>query len=168
MKKPICLIVLYTVLFSSSCSKKPLCCVLPPPPVMSAQKNGADWQMPIIKSTRSSTNNIFISTAGPQLLNTANDSLSINLQYTGIGSYIPTDSNVAYTVFRNGVKTSCVLDQTYQNQIGITAFAAPANEPVSSSDPTEMKGTFSLRFTDPAHTTTVTFLNGKITAHLAN
>jgi hypothetical protein len=168
MKKLTCLILLVAALFSASCSKKPLCCISPEPPVMTAQKNGADWLMPIIKSTVSKTNNIFISTVGPQLLNTTTDSLAISLQYTGIGSYTPTDANVAYTVFSNGVKTTCTLDQTYANRIDITEFTLPQNEPVMTSDPTEMKATFNLRFTNPQHTTTITFLNGKITAHLAN
>ncbi|HJP63533.1 MAG TPA: hypothetical protein VJ844_08835 [Mucilaginibacter sp.] len=166
MKKLVYLIVLSTALLSASCSKKPLCCVMPQPVIMTAQKNGVAWQMPIIKSTRSSSNLIFISTVGPQLLTTAKDSLAINLQYTGVGTYTPTDANVTYTVFANDVKTTYVLDQTYENKINITEFEIQRNEATTNPDPTEMKATFNLRFTDPEHTTTVTLLNGKFTAYL--
>ncbi|QEC65556.1 hypothetical protein [Mucilaginibacter ginsenosidivorans] len=100
MKKLVYLILLSTALLSASCSKKPICCVLPPPVLVAAQKNGVAWELPIIKSTRSSTNDIFISTVGPQLLNTAKDSLSINLTYTGIGSYTPSNANVSYTALQ--------------------------------------------------------------------
>ena len=157
-----------TVLLSPSCSKKPFCCVTPQPVIMAAQKNGTDWQMPIIKSTRSNTNKIFISTAGPQLLSTATDSLAINLQYTGIGAYTPSDANVTYAVFSNGVKTTYTLDQTFENKIKITEFDLQRNEATTNPDPTVMKATFNLRFTDPGHRATVTLLNGKFTAYLAN
>lgn len=162
------LVILGIALLSVSCSKKPLCCLLPPQIIMTAQKNGIDWQMPIVKSTRSNTNRIFISTVGPQLLKTATDSLAINLQYTGIGSYTPTDANVTYTIFLNDVKTTYMLDQTYQNTVEITEFDVQHNEATTNPDPTVMKATFNLRFTDPQHTTTVTLLNGKFTAYLAN
>jgi len=168
MKTLAYLILLGTALLSASCSKKPLCCVLPPQIIMTAQKNGTDWKLPIIKSTLSSADKIFISTVGPQLLSTATDSLAINLQYAGVGSYTPTDANVTYTVFSNGVKTTYLLDQTYQNKIDITEFEVQHNEATMNPDPTEMKATFNLRFTDPEHTTTVTLLNGKFTAYLAN
>jgi hypothetical protein len=133
---------------------------------MTAQKNGSDWQMPIIKSTISNTNKIFISTVGPQLLYTAKDSLAINLQYKGVGSYMPTDANVTYTVFSNGGKTTYLLDQAYQNKIDITEFEVQHNEATTNPDPTEMKATFNLRFINPEHTTTVTLLNGKFTVYL--
>lgn len=168
MKKLAYLLLLGAALLSASCSKKPLCCVLPQPVVMTAQKNGAAWQMPIIKSTRSNTNDIFISTAGPQLLNTANDSLAINLQYNGVGSYTPTDENVTYTIFLNGVKTTYILDPAYDNKIDITTFEVQHNGATTNPDPTEMKATFNLRFTDPGHTTTIALLNGKFTAYLSN
>jgi hypothetical protein len=163
MRKLIHLIILSVSLVATSCSKEPICCALPPPIVITAQKNGTPWLLPIIKSTLSPSNDIFISTAGPQLMNTATDSLAIDLPYTGIGSYKPTDANVTYTVFSNGGKTAYVLDPTYENQISITAFNT-----ATPPDPTEMKATFNLRFTDPGHTTTVTLLNGKFTAYLAN
>jgi hypothetical protein len=145
-----------------------MCCVLPPVIAVTAQKNGADWQLRIIKSTVSNTNKIFISTVGPQLLSTATDSLAINLQYTGIGSYTPGDANVTYTAFSNGVKTTYSLDQTFENKIEITEFYVQNNPATTNPDPTIMKATFNLRFTDPKHTTSVTLLNGKFTAYLVN
>lgn len=168
MKKFVYLFILGLGLLASSCSKKPLCCVLPPQLTITAQKNGASWEMPIIKSTRSNDNIIFISTVGPQLLNTAKDSLVINLQYTGIGNYMPTDDNVTYVVFANGVKTTYVLDTSYDNKISITEFLVQHDPATTNPDPTEMKATFNLRFTDPGHTTTITLLNGKFTAYLSN
>src|ERR1700761_363506 len=120
MRKLTHLILLSVALVATSCSKDPKCCVLPPPVVITAQKNGTPWTLPIIKSTLSATNDIFISTVGPQLLNTATDSLAIDLQYTGIKSYKPTDANITYTVFSNGAKTAYVLDATYESQINIT------------------------------------------------
>jgi hypothetical protein len=168
MKKLAYLIALGTALLSTSCSKKPLCCVMPQPVIITAQKNGTDWQMPIIKSTRSNNNLIFISTAGPQLLKTAKDSLAITLQYTGVGAYTPNDANVTYTVFTNDVKTTYVLDDTYENKINITEFDVQHNEATTNPDPTEMKAAFNLRFTDPDHTTTIALLNGKFTAYLSN
>lgn len=168
MKSLAFLILLAAMLLSASCSKKPLCCISPEPQVITAQKNGADWLMPIDYSTAGNMGNIFISTVGPQLLKTATDSLVISLQYSGIKTYTPTDTNIVYTVFSNGVKTTYMLDQSYPNRIAINEFAMPQNEPVKTSDPTEMKASFNLRFTDPGHTISVTFLNGKITAHLAN
>lgn len=168
MKTLTFLIILSSGLLSSSCSKKPMCCVLPPVIAVTAQKNGADWQLRIIKSTVSNTNKIFISTVGPQLLSTATDSLAINLQYTGIGSYTPGDANVTYTAFSNGVKTTYSLDQTFENKIEITEFYVQNNPATTNPDPTIMKATFNLRFTDPKHTTSVTLLNGKFTAYLVN
>jgi hypothetical protein len=168
MKNLACLFLLGAALISASCSKKPVCCVLPPPVIITAQKNGTDWQRPIIKSTVSNTNKIFISTVGPQLLSTATDSLAINLQFTGIGTYTPTDANVTYTVFSNGVKTTYLLDQTFENKIGITEFYVQNNPATTNPDPTVIKATFNLRFTDPGHTTTVSLLNGKFTAYLGN
>jgi len=168
MKKLAYLLLLGVALLSASCGKR-VCCVPPPaPPTVTAQKNGAAWQLPIIKSTRSSTNDVFISTVGPQLMNTAKDSLAINLQVTGVGSYKPTDANVTYTVFSNGVKTTYVLDPAYNNTIDITTFEVQHNEATTNPDPTEMKATFNLQFTDPDHTTTVTLLNGKFTVYLSN
>jgi len=168
MKNLAYLLLLGAALFLASCGKR-ICCVPPPsPPTMTAQKNGTDWQMPIIKSTRSNTNLIFISTVGPQLLKTAKDSLAINLQYTGVGSYKPTDANVTYVVFSNGVKTTYILDPAYNNTIDITTFDVQHNGATTNPDPTEMKATFNLRFTDPEHTTTVTLLNGKFTVYLSN
>ncbi|HTD42242.1 MAG TPA: hypothetical protein VK671_16545, partial [Mucilaginibacter sp.] len=126
MKKLIYLILLVTVILSPSCTKKPLCCVLPPPIVITAQKNGEAWLLPIIKSTIIN-NNISISTAGPYLLNTAKDSLSINLLYTGLGNYTPTSQQISYTVFSNGIKTNYKLDTTFNNSIIITSYKVPYN-----------------------------------------
>lgn len=168
MKNLACLILLSAALLSASCSKRPHCCVSPNPELITAQRNGVNWTLPIIKSEISKNKVISLSTVGPQLLYTATDSLAINLQYTGIGTYTPSDLNIAYTVFSNGSKTSYMLDQTYENRIEITDFVPPQNEPETTTDPTEMKATFNLRFTDPGHTTTVTFLDGKIAAHLGN
>jgi hypothetical protein len=92
--------------------------------------------------------------------------LAINLQYKGVGSYMPTDANVTYTVFSNGGKTTYLLDQAYQNKIDITEFEVQHNEATTNPDPTEMKATFNLRFINPEHTTTVTLLNGKFTVYL--
>ncbi|HTD98657.1 MAG TPA: hypothetical protein VK668_05200 [Mucilaginibacter sp.] len=167
MKKLICLILLSTALLSTSCSKKPLCCVLPPAVVITAQKNGQDWQLPIIKSTVAN-NNISINTAGPQLLNTAKDSLSINLAYTGLGNYALTDQQITYTVFSNGTKTNYVLDTTFDNTFTITNYTTPTNGATAGSDATVLKATFNLKFVDPAHTTSVSLLDGKFTAYLGN
>ena len=167
MKKLIYLIFLSAVIFSSSCTKKPLCCVLPPPVEITAQKNGAAWQLPILRSTLVN-NNISINTAGPYLLNTAKDSLSINLLYTGLGNYTPTNQQITYTVFSNGIKTNYQLDSTFDNSINITSYEVLHNAATTNPDPTELKATFNLRFVDPANTATVSLLNGKITAYLAN
>src|ERR1700754_3905272 len=126
MKNLICLILLSTTLLSTSCSKKPLCCVLPPPVTITAQKNGQAWVMPIIKSTVTN-NNISINTAGPQLLSTAKDSLSIHLPYTGLGNYALTDQQITYTAFSNGTKTNYILDTTFDNSFTITNYAAGSN-----------------------------------------
>lgn len=154
------------VLFNISCQHDKCCAPPPAPPAMTAEKNGSAWLLPIIKSTVSSENNIFISTAGPYLLNTAKDSLSISLNYTGLGSYTPTDQQLAYTVFANGLKTKYILDTTFGNSIDITEFAVQHNPATLNPDPTELKATFNLRFVDPAHTTSVTFSGGKFTAFL--
>jgi len=154
-------------LFNISCQHDKCCTPPPLPPVMTAEKNGEAWLLPIIKSTVSNDNNIFISTAGPYWLNTAKDSLSISLAYTGLGGYTPTDQQVAYTVFANGVKTKYLLDTTFYNSINITEFAVQHNPATTNPDPTELKATFILRFVDPAHTTSVTFSNGKFTAFLS-
>ena len=128
---------------------------------MTAEKNGAAWLLPI-GTSKFSNNNIFVSTVGPYLLNTAKDSLSISLKYTGLGNYSPTDQQVAYTVFENGTTTKYALDTTFYNSINITELAVQ-----NSPDPAELKGTFILIFVDPAHTTSVTFSDGKFTAFLS-
>jgi hypothetical protein len=167
MKKLILIIFSIFVLFNLSCQPDKCCTPPPQPPAMTAEKNGAAWLLPIIKSTVSNTNNIFISTAGPYWLNTAKDSLSISLLYTGLGSFTPTDQQLAYTVFANGVKTKYALDTTFNNSINITEFAVQRNQATTNPDPYEMKATFNLRFVDPAHTTSVTFSDGKFTVFLS-
>src|SRR5882724_3384153 len=134
MKNLILITFLIFVLLNISCQPDK-CCAPPPPPAMTAEKNGDAWLLPIGKSTFLN-NNIFISTVGPYLLNTAKDSLSINLAYVGLGSYTPTDQQLAYTVFSNGVKTKYLLDTNFYNSFNITEFTAQ-NKP----DPAEMKAT---------------------------
>jgi len=168
MKKLIYLILIGIVALFYSCTKKPLCCVLPKPVVMTAQKNGAAWQLPILLSRRTATDSVIISTAGPQLLNTANDSLIMHFAYKGLGDFKPADSDLSYTVFANGIKTIYILDPSFDNSISISEFDVQHNPATTNPDPTEMKATFNLRFTDLAHTTTVSFLDGKFTAYLGN
>ena len=165
MKKLIYLTLSVVILFVSC--YKPKCCVLPKPVVITAQKNGINWQLPIIKS-RSTNDIVFIATVGPYLLNTANDSLTIHLAYKGLGNYKPTDSDVSYTVFSNGTKINYMLDTTANNSINITEYAVQYNPATTNPDPTEIKATFNLRFIDPAHTTSVNLSGGKFTAYLSN
>jgi hypothetical protein len=167
MKKIIYLFLLSSAIFSSSCTKQPLCCALPPPIVITAQKNGEAWQLPIIKSTVVN-DNISINTAGPYLLNRAKDSLSINLLYTGLGNYSPTDAQVSYTAFSNGVKTHYMLDTNFYNSINITKYEVQRNPATTNPDPTVLTATFNLRFVDPLHSTSVSLSNGKFTAYLSN
>ncbi|MFI5160007.1 MAG: hypothetical protein ACHQHN_01965 [Sphingobacteriales bacterium] len=167
MRKLVLVIFSAFALSNVSCQHDKCCTPPPPPPVMTAEKNGDAWLLPIIKGTISNDKNIFVSTVGPYLLNTAKDSLSISLAYTGLGSYTPTDQQLGYTVFTNGVKTKYVLDTTFYNLINITEFAVPNDPPGTTPDPTALKATFTLRFVDPAHTTSVTFSNGKFTALLS-
>jgi len=161
MKKIFYLFASMAVVALYSCNVHPDCCVLPQPPAMTAEKNGAAWLLPIGTSTFSN-NNIFVSTVGPSLLSTAKDSLSISLKYAGLGSYSPTDQQVAYTVFANGIKTKYALDTNFYNSINITELAVQ-----TKPDPTELKVTFILRFVDPATTTSVTLADGKFTAFLS-
>jgi hypothetical protein len=168
MKKLLYLVLIGTSLLSASCSKTPLCCVLPPPIVMTAQKNGVAWVLPIIKSSINDQNIIQINTAGPYLLNTAIDSVSINLAYTGLGAYKLTDQQITYTVFANGTKINYMLDTTFANSIDITEYAVLYNPGTTNPDPTELKAIFNLRFVDPGHTTSVSLLNGKFTVYLSN
>lgn len=134
---------------------------------MTAQKNGEAWLLPIIKSTIIN-NNISISTAGPYLLNTAKDSLSISLFYHGLGNYTPTDQQISYIVFSEGIKTNYKLDTTFNNSMTITGYSVPYNPGTTNPDPTVLKAEFNLRFVGPVNTTTVSLLNGKFTAYLAN
>lgn len=160
MKNLILITFSILVLFNISCQPEKCCAPPPPPSAITAEKNGNAWLLPIIKSSFLN-NNIAISTVGPYLLNTANDSLSISLAYTGLGSYTPTDQQFGYTVFTNGVKTKYLLDTNFYNSFNITEFAVQ-----SALDPVEMKATFNLRFVDPAHTTSVALAGGKFTAIL--
>ena len=167
VKNLIYLIFPILALFDLSCQPDK-CCVLPPPVVISAEKNGVVWQLPVIKSTVDSHNTVFISTVGPYLLNTAKDSLAIDMQFNGLGNYKPTAGQITYTVFSNGTKTAYLLDTTFNNTISIIEYQALHNPATTNPDPTELKATFNLRFVDPMHTTSVSLLNGKFTVYLSN
>jgi len=167
MKKLIYLILIGIVALSYSCSKRPLCCVLPEPVTFKAQKNGQAWVLPIMKSQRIN-DSVFIGSVGPKVLATTHDSLVMHFVFKALGDFKPADGDVSYTVFENGVKTNYLLDATFNNSINISEFAVQHNPATTNPDPTEMKATFNLRFTDPAHTTTVSFLDGKFTAYLGN
>jgi hypothetical protein len=167
MKKLILIIFSVLILFNSSCLPDK-CCVPPKPPTITAQKNGEAWQLRISKSTVSDVNRISISTIGQSVFLNATDSLSISLAYTGIGNYKVTDNEVSYIVFSNGAQIKYVLDTTFDNSININQFNVLRNPATTNPDPTELKATFNLKFIDPAHTTSVSLLNGKFTAYVVN
>ena len=166
MKKITLILLSVLVFFNSSC-RPDKCCVSPQPPTITAQKNGVTWQLPIGRGTVSSLNHIFICTVGHPYLPNAADSLSISMTYTGVGNYTVTDNDVSYVVFSNGNKIKYILDTTFDNTINIVQFNVPYNPGTTNPDPTELKATFNLKFTDPAHTTGVSLLNGKCTAYLS-
>jgi hypothetical protein len=61
-----------------------------------------------------------------------------------------------------------MLDSTYNNTLNIDNYQILYNQATSNPDPTQIKGTFNLKFTGPSNTSSVSLLDGKFTALLPN
>ena len=173
MKKLTFLAASILLLFIYSCQPEHNCgCMtaIPIKEVMTAERNGVAWQLPIVKSTfindtiRIATNSISIPS------NTEKDSLNLSVLYVGTGNYKLTAKQAAYFtgLHSSGLPANYVLDTTFDNTLDITSYQVMDNPYTTVTDPVKITGTFNLRFINPANTTSVSLLDGKFTAILGN
>jgi len=158
----ICTIILLTY----GCKPNRDCCVLPQKPSgITADKNGASWAPSGVTGTLVDEN--FTLAAGSFSSSGSTyakiDSLNIQLTFNGtIGSYKLSGKQGYYAVFGNNgaVTTSYKLDTTFNNVLNVTSYKEMDNTNAIDQNYVLIKGTFSLKFIDPANASGISFSNG--------
>jgi hypothetical protein len=140
----------------------PPCCTANRAAVATAQKNGVLWS-PIGVGGSIYQDTYFNLAAGNYLMNgayTKIDSLNIETPTSDPGTYKLHSGDVFYATFANGTETDYKLDTTYNNVMNITSFQILDQSSGVEMREAEVKGTFNLKFIDPANPTGITFSNG--------
>ena len=162
MKISYCLIFSLLIMVLGCKKVQPLCCGLAPGNhIETAQRNGMIYETPDIHGTLS-TDSILITSAGqvsiPDTAITL-DSLSVNIKYTGPGTYKLLPGQVYYFIrythivpyAPNTPVTTYLPDPAFNSSLTISSY---------DQSTTIMTGTFNLKFLNPKSNTDISILSG--------
>jgi len=154
MKKLVYLIAA-VILLSVSCKPDRDCCIVANPSSgLSAEKNGAAWKPQFLLGSLGI--NTFSISASSLVIkgDSAIKADSLHIQVPDIQSVEINklqSSQVFYATYSGNVPTVYKLDTTFNNTLNITSYQVLVNNATTNPNLVEVKGTFNLKFIDPAN-----------------